>query len=402
MSVESVQVAVRVRPFNSRETGQNSTCIIRMNGPTTYITNPDDGNEKDFNFDYSYWSHDGFIVDENGYNTSKGAEPSKFGGVYADQQAVYDSLGAQVLENAWAGFNCCLFAYGQTGSGKSYSFVGYGANKGIIPQVCAKVFEAKEQMESANLQIQVYVSMLEIYNEKLRDLLMPQKEQKELKIRNDKKLGTYVEGLKRAAVGSYKEIEKCIDTGTNSRTVASTQMNATSSRAHTVVTIRVVQTVTEEGRKKELGSDLNLIDLAGSERAESTGATGDRLKEGAAINQSLSALGNVITALAEQANNPKKKVFIPFRNSKLTQLLQNALGGNSKTIMCCALSPADINFEETLSTLRCADRAVRARFARSSRAIKLRNSLTLLLLPQVRRPREADQAGGGGAGEPDR
>ena len=120
MSVESVQVAVRVRPFNSRETGQNSTCIIRMNGPTTYITNPDDGNEKDFNFDYSYWSHDGFIVDENGYNTSKGAEPSKFGGVYADQQAVYDSLGAQVLENAWAGFNCCLFAYGQTGSGKSY------------------------------------------------------------------------------------------------------------------------------------------------------------------------------------------------------------------------------------------------------------------------------------------
>ena len=100
MSVESVQVAVRVRPFNSRETGQNSTCIIRMNGPTTYITNPDDGNEKDFNFDYSYWSHDGFIVDENGYNTSKGAEPSKFGGVYADQQAVYDSLGAQVLENA--------------------------------------------------------------------------------------------------------------------------------------------------------------------------------------------------------------------------------------------------------------------------------------------------------------
>ena len=177
-------------------------------------------------------------------------------------------------------------------------------------------------------------------------------------------------------------------------------MNATSSRAHTVVTIRVVQTVTEEGRKKELGSDLNLIDLAGSERAESTGATGDRLKEGAAINQSLSALGNVITALAEQANNPKKKVFIPFRNSKLTQLLQNALGGNSKTIMCCALSPADINFEETLSTLRCAGRAIRAQFC----AIR-RNYLTLTASPpppQVRRPREADQAGGGGTGEPDR
>ena len=215
MSAESVKVAGRVRPFNGREKEANSKCIIRMKGPVTTIINPEDDSDKEFAFDYSYWSHDGFIVDENGYNTSKGAEPSKFGGVYADQQAVYDSLGAQVLENAWAGFNCCLFAYGQTGSGKSYSFVGYGSNKGVIPQVCDNVFQTKTKMECDALQIQVYVSMLEIYNEKLRDLLMPQKEQKELKIRNDKKLGTYVEGLKRAAVGSYKEIEKCIDTGTN-------------------------------------------------------------------------------------------------------------------------------------------------------------------------------------------
>ena len=206
MSVESVQVAVRVRPFNSRETGQNSTCIIRMNGPTTYITNPDDGNEKDFNFDYSYWSHDGFIVDENGYNTSKGAEPSKFGGVYADQQAVYDSLGAQVLENAWAGFNCCLFAYGQTGSGKSYSIVGYEANKGIIPMCCQEVFERKAEVEGESVKVHVEVCMLEIYNEKLRDLLSEQEGHAELKVRNGPK-GTYVSGQRRVAVTSYAEIE---------------------------------------------------------------------------------------------------------------------------------------------------------------------------------------------------
>jgi hypothetical protein len=123
------------------------------------------------------------------------------------------------------------------------------------------------------------------------------------------------------------------------------------------MTISIKQIITEEGRVRELRSDMNLVDLAGSERAESTGATGDRLKEGAAINKSLSSLGNVIKALADQSNNPGKKVFVPYRDSKLTQILQSALGGNSKTIMVAALSPADINYEETLSTLRYADRA---------------------------------------------
>jgi uncharacterized protein YaaQ len=146
--------------------------------------------------------------------------------------------------------------------------------------------------------------------------------------------------------------------GTKNRTVGATQMNATSSRAHTVFTINFSK-VDSSGPAgaSEMRASLNLVDLAGSERANSTGATGDRLKEGAAINQSLSNLGLVISALAEQANHPKKKVLVPYRASKLTMLLQNALGGNSKTVMVAALSPADINYEETLSTLRYADRA---------------------------------------------
>jgi len=371
-NVESVKVAVRVRPFNQREKDRNATCIIRMMGPKTIIINPETQEEKDFAFDYSYWSHDGFdIIDDpepdlnlpgGGYNAvgnrRGGPTTSQFGFEYADQKLVYDGLGASVLDNALNGFNCCLFAYGQTGSGKSYSFVGYGSNKGIVPQVCGTVFARKEEMEkSGTTQLQVTFSMMEIYNEKIRDLLNPDpKTNNDLKVRTTPK-GTFVEGAKAKAVGSYKAISDTMDAGTASRTVAATQMNATSSRAHTIMCISVKQVISEDGRTKELSSDMNLVDLAGSERAESTGATGDRLKEGAAINKSLSSLGNVIKALADQANNPGKKVFIPYRDSKLTQILQSALGGNSKTIMVAALSPADINFEETLSTLRYADRA---------------------------------------------
>ena len=146
-----------------------------------------------------------------------------------------------------------------------------------------------------------------------------------------------MQGVKKMAVASYDEIEKVQDVGNSNRTVGATLMNATSSRAHTIVTISLTQLMKEDGRTKELSSDIVLVDLAGSERAESTGATGARLQEGIEINVSLSALGNVISALAEKANNPTKKVFIPYRSHCLTELLQSALGGNSKTIMVCHL-----------------------------------------------------------------
>lgn len=355
---ENVKVAVRVRPFNSRETSMNATLIIDMIGQTTTIkdpNNPKDGPKK-FSFDYSYWSHDGF-VDNDGYLSAD--SPS---GRYADQKKVFDDLGRGVLDNAWQGYNCSLFAYGQTGSGKSYSMVGYGKNKGIVPVSSEALFQGIEEKRGSaknGEEYQVTFSMLEIYNEQVRDLLNPKTAQIKggMKVREQPNKGFYVEDLTTAPVNSYNDIDNKINEGTRNRTVAATNMNATSSRAHTIVAINFTQkSPNAAGQSMTKTSVINLVDLAGSERAESTGATGDRLKEGSAINQSLSTLGNVIKALAD-ASDGKSKVAVPFRDSVLTKLLKNALGGNSKTVMIAALSPADVNFDETLSTLRFADRA---------------------------------------------
>lgn len=349
---ESVKVAVRVRPFNSRERDRAAKCVLDMIGALTQITDPENpGNPpKEFTFDFSYWSHDGFHEDENGYLV---ADSDK----YATQRKVFDDLGQGVLNNAFAGFNCSLFAYGQTGAGKSYSMVGYGNNKGIVPITCDELFQAMEK-GAEGVKYQVSFSMLEIYNEQVRDLLVKSNPKGGLQVRQNPKEGNFfVQNLKRVAVVDYADIERRIEEGTANRTVAATQMNATSSRAHTVVTIIFDQiSKNESGQETKKSSNINLVDLAGSERADSTGATGDRLKEGANINKSLSALGNVISALADLSMG-KKKVLVPYRDSVLTKLLQNALGGNSKTIMIAALSPADINYDETLSTLRYADRA---------------------------------------------
>ncbi|XP_070198402.1 kinesin-like protein KIF28 isoform X3 [Littorina saxatilis] len=354
MSGESVKVAVRVRPFNQREMDRKATSIIKMQGSMTMIHNPETPKEepKKFSFDYSYWSHDGFVTNSDGVMEPTGGSP------YASQRMVFDDLGQGVLNNAFEGYNCSLFAYGQTGSGKSYSMVGYGPNRGIVPITCDELFKTMQTNNDGSVRYEVTFSMLEIYNEQVRDLLSKDNPKGGLQVRQNPKLGMfYVENLKKVPVGSYTEIEKRMEQGTSSRTVASTNMNATSSRAHTVVTITFDQIIKNQmGSETKKSSVMNLVDLAGSERADSTGATGDRLKEGANINKSLSALGNVISALADLSMG-KKKVMVPYRDSVLTKLLQNALGGNSKTIMIAALSPADINFDETLGTLRYADRA---------------------------------------------
>eukprot|EP00916_Digyalum_oweni_P022861 GHVL01037854.1.p1 GENE.GHVL01037854.1~~GHVL01037854.1.p1 ORF type:complete len:935 (+),score=194.69 GHVL01037854.1:93-2897(+) len=349
--MSSVKVAVRCRPFNEREKNMNATCCIKMEGNSTTIFSEEDKTKKTFAFDYSYWSHDGFENDENGYSipTSK---------KYADQKKVYSDLGTEVLDNAWEGYNACLFAYGQTGSGKSYSMVGYGANKGIVPMVCEEIFERVVKGQSADTQFEVTVSMLEIYNEAVQDLLVKAANRPKggLKIRQSPQLGVYVQDLTKHPVDSYISISKKLDEGTSNRTVGATLMNATSSRAHTVLNIQFKQVKLDNGvAVSQKSSDINLVDLAGSERAGSTGAAGDRLKEGAAINQSLSALGNVISALADKASG-KLKGMIPYRDSALTRILQTALGGNSKTTMIAAVSPASVNHEESLGTLRYADR----------------------------------------------
>ena len=348
----SVQVGVRVRPFNTREKKLSSKCIISMPGENqTHIINEKE-KEKIFTFDYSFWSHDDFKILDDGYLSPTSDK-------YADQKKVYNSVGKQVLDNAWEGYHCCLFAYGQTGSGKSYSMVGYGANKGIVPITCEEIFKSIEKNNQEDKKFEVQVSMLEIYNEKVQDLLIPPKQRPNggLKIRESKVLGIFVEGLTKYPVTSYEQIAQKMDEGYQNRTIGATIMNATSSRAHTIVTIEFRQITILAKKRSEKLSRINLVDLAGSERTGITGVTGERLKEGCNINKSLLILGNVINCLADKALGIRKNMLPPYRDSSLTRILQNALGGNSKTIMICAISPASINYEESLSTLRYADRA---------------------------------------------
>ncbi|XP_071110195.1 kinesin-like protein unc-104 isoform X4 [Haliotis cracherodii] len=345
--MSSVKVAVRVRPFNNREISRDAECIINMQGNTTVISPPKDkrdGTPKSFNFDYSYWSH------------TNANDP-----MFASQNKVYEDIGLEMLDHAFEGYNVCIFAYGQTGSGKSYTMMGKNepGQQGIIPQLCDDLFQRIRKNENEDVHFSVEVSYMEIYCERVRDLLNPSNKNA-LRVREHPLLGPYVEDLSKLAVQSFEDIKNLIDEGNKARTVAATNMNETSSRSHAVFTIifsqrRYDSTTNMIGEKV---SKISLVDLAGSERADSTGAKGTRLKEGANINKSLTTLGKVISALAEVANKKKKKSdFIPYRDSVLTWLLRENLGGNSKTAMIAALSPADINFDETLSTLRYADRA---------------------------------------------
>ncbi|KAL6447848.1 hypothetical protein ACFW04_000152 [Cataglyphis niger] len=347
--MSSVKVAVRVRPFNHREISRQAQCIIDMTGSTTSIVNPKatPGSKdavKSFNYDYSYFS-----MDPNDDN-------------YSSQLMVYKDIGEEMLEHAFEGYNVCIFAYGQTGAGKSYTMMGKqeDGQEGIIPQICKDLFRKISYTSNERLKYSVEVSYMEIYCERVRDLLNP-KNRGNLRVREHPLYGPYVEDLSKLAVLSYEDIHDLIDEGNKARTVAATNMNETSSRSHAVFTIFFTQQQQDcaTGLMTEKVSKISLVDLAGSERADSTGAKGTRLKEGANINKSLTTLGKVISALAEIAATKKKKKadFIPYRDSVLTWLLRENLGGNSKTAMIAAISPADINYDETLSTLRYADRA---------------------------------------------
>ncbi|XP_029435120.1 LOW QUALITY PROTEIN: kinesin-like protein KIF1B [Rhinatrema bivittatum] len=345
MSGASVKVAVRVRPFNSRETSKDSKCIIQMQGNSTSIINPKNPKEapKSFSFDYSYWSH------------TTQEDPC-----FASQNRVYNDIGKEMLQHAFEGYNVCIFAYGQTGAGKSYTMMGKQeeTQAGIIPQLCEDLFEKINDNNNEDISYSVEVSYMEIYCERVRDLLNP-KNKGNLRVREHPLLGPYVEDLSKLAVTSYTDIADLMDAGNKARTVAATNMNETSSRSHAVFTIVFTQKRhdMETDLSTEKVSKISLVDLAGSERADSTGAKGTRLKEGANINKSLTTLGKVISALAEVSKKKKKTDFIPYRDSVLTWLLRENLGGNSRTAMVAALSPADINYDETLSTLRYADRA---------------------------------------------
>lgn len=348
-----IKVCVRVRPWIYPRDNGASLCLT-MPTSTTVEIKDEQGIPKLWEYDRAYWTHD-----------------KRPGVEFADQLFVYKEMGVGLLNNCFAGFNNTLFAYGQTGSGKTYSVLGNitdpepTGQAGLLPRVVKGLFEALGEMEASG-ESQGYkclVSFMEIYNEALGDLLAgaPAGSGKPLDIKQHPVLGVHVPGLTEAAVSDAGAVMELIEVGNKTRTVAATAMNAASSRSHCVFTIKLTLE-----RKDEMGmpitqrSQTHLVDLAGSERAKRTKAEGNQLKEGAAINKSLSTLALVISSLADAAEG-KKGNMPPFRDSKLTYILKDALSGNSKTVMMTALSPALADYEETTSTLQ---------FAKSVKKIK--------------------------------
>jgi len=331
---EAVRVVVRCRPMSSKEIAENHESItaIHNNRGVIEIKNPNKSSTeppKSFTFDAVY------------------GESSK-------QMDLYDETFRDLVDSVLAGFNGTIFAYGQTGTGKTFTMQGLKDDpelRGVIPNSFEHIFShisrSKEQ------QYLVRASYLEIYQEEIRDLLAKDQSKRfELKERPD--TGVYIKDLSSFVTKSIKEIEQVMHVGNQNRSVGATNMNEHSSRSHAifVVTVECGETSADDGENHIRVGKLNMVDLAGSERQSKTGATGDRFKEATKINLSLSALGNVISALVDG-----KTSHIPYRDSKLTRLLQDSLGGNAKTIMVATISPASYNFDETITTLRYANRA---------------------------------------------
>ncbi|GKT27742.1 Kinesin-like protein KIF13B [Aduncisulcus paluster] len=373
MGAESVKVCIRVRPFNrniKRESEESGvTRIVDMSRTAVYLTDPSDTTgkkkAKQFTFDRCFWSFDNDIHDFEG------------------QDVVYNFLGKDMLNQGLKGLNYTILSYGQTGSGKSYSVTGPRDDPGIVPRVAKELFDivANPPEDKRNIRFEVKTSYLEVYNEQVRDLLVPKPAPLEVKMVPKKvdPAGVIIEGLDRLPVNSFESISKLLYEGLERRSVASTACNQGSSRSHSVFTIYFTQYEHEDpkiikqlegipdpaeraDKKKrylaglKMESQLHLVDLAGSERAEHTGAKGQQMREACAINRSLSSLGRVIEALAK-ASTGKGKGLIPYRDSSLTMILSNSLGGNAMTSMIAAVSPAHINYDETLSTLRYANNA---------------------------------------------
>nr|XP_019942883.1 PREDICTED: uncharacterized protein LOC109629565 isoform X2 [Paralichthys olivaceus] len=344
----SVRVAVRVRPLNKREKQLSSKVIVHVNGGTTSIHKGLRDRGKAFSFDFSYDSTDRDSL------------------VFASQEKIFHDLGSDVLKAAFEGLNSCMFAYGQTGSGKSYTMMGHMGDEGLIPRICEGLFqEISHRSQGDAVSFRTEVSYLEIYNERVQDLLKKRATPTDggsLKVREHPRDGPYVQNLSKHLMHNHCDMENLITLGNANRTTASTGMNDLSSRSHAILTISFTQAWLELELPRETLSKIHLVDLAGSERADATCTTGTRLKEGANINKSLVTLGSVISALADlsvggQMTKKKKQIFIPYRDSVLTWLLKDSLGGNSMTTMIATISPADVNYGETLSTLRYASRA---------------------------------------------
>jgi kinesin family protein 1/kinesin family protein 3/17 len=377
---ENIRVAVRCRPMSKKEIGNKEKSIFSIKDGEVHLKNPKTGEPEKFAFDIIY-------------------------GQDTEQINVYKQVGVPMLEKAFDGFNSTIFAYGQTGSGKSWSMGGAPTPEleGIIPRMNKALFDRIEvqKAEHPSKRFLVICSFFEIYNEVIRDLLdnnpAAKKNKGGLQVKEHGALGIYVAGLQEIVVDNKEKVVDLMALGHGNRTVASTQMNSESSRSHSVFTIKLHQKDAED-EEQNIFAKINLVDLAGSERQKGTGASGATLKEGANINKSLSALGNVINALVEMARNSKKKIFIPYRNSKLTRVLQESLGGNSVTSMVAALSPAASNFDETLSTLKYANRAKSIKLNAKKNDEKGNTKAMEEEIAKLKKMLAEQAAGGGGGG----
>ncbi|XP_034050743.1 stAR-related lipid transfer protein 9 isoform X2 [Thalassophryne amazonica] len=380
----NVKVAIRVRPLNARESVQGARLAVQVQDKFVRIRNVKldgrvdgavDSREKllEFCFDYCYWSVDP-------------ADPH-----YASQEEVFQDLGVSVLAGASEGYNVCLFAYGQTGSGKTYTMMGTPDAIGLTPRICQGLFRSVDSFSDGPNTSRVEISFLEIYNERVRDLLsgVEQKKRASLRVREHPNKGPYVQDLSQHVVSDCKQAMDLLEEGIANRITAATHNHDASSRSHAIFTIQYTQAILENNLPSEIVSKINLVDLAGSERADPQYCR-DRLTEGGNINKSLVTLGIVISALAQNSQmssscqsinsmtsdgevsvvgshtsslsgggggGGRRHCFIPYRDSVLTWLLKDSLGGNSKTIMIATVSPSVSCYNETLSTLRYAAHA---------------------------------------------
>ncbi|KAG0172689.1 hypothetical protein DFQ28_009667 [Apophysomyces sp. BC1034] len=326
MSGTNIKVVCRFRPQNKLEIREGGVPIIDISEEGTSVVLKGKETQAPFSFDRVFGSD-------------------------TRQQDVFEYSIKSIVDDVVAGYNGTVFAYGQTGSGKTFTMMGSSIddveNKGIIPRIVEQIFESI-MVAPPNMEFTVKVSYMEIYMEKVRDLLNPS--QDNLQIHEDKTKGVYVKGVLEVYVSSTEEVYEVMRSGGNNRMVAYTHMNAESSRSHSLVMITITQKNLDTGAAKS--GKLYLVDLAGSEKVGKTGASGQTLEEAKKINKSLTALGMVINALTDGKSN-----HVPYRDSKLTRILQESLGGNSRTTLIINCSPSSYNEAETLGTLRFGARA---------------------------------------------
>eukprot|EP00756_Hemistasia_phaeocysticola_P004837 Hpha_TRINITY_DN13034_c0_g1::TRINITY_DN13034_c0_g1_i1::g.68879::m.68879 len=353
---ENVIVATRARPLTPQEEervgrGDIHNYTLRMDAKHTVFVDPATSLARPFQFDHNFWS------------LGNPHAPS-----FASQRVIFEQLGLPLLSHAFNGYNACVFAYGQTSSGKTYTMMGPpsdtalrgGTHAGLIPRLCDELFRKVTDLHAASKEckIQVEMSYYEIYNERMYDLLDPDNSDC-LRVREDRK-AVYVDGLTECPVEHFLQIQELLKVGNRRRHTASTRMNDRSSRSHAVfcLVIRKREWHSTEGDTSVFTSRVNMVDLAGSERTLKAGTEGSTLREGININLGLHKLGLVIRKLADLSDRSQKRdsEFVPYRDSLLTRVLQENLGGSSRTVMLATLSPCSMNADETLNTLRYAER----------------------------------------------